>query len=100
GGAGVVLAGSCADRTLEQLESFERVRPVLRIDIAKSASVEEAVGAALDWAGGHLDTGPVAIATSGSPEQVAEAQARFGRDGAARFAEDLLATLAVELHAR
>jgi len=99
-GAGVVLAGSCAERTLEQLAAFERRRPVLRIDIAKSTSVAAAVGEALNWAGMHLGAGPVAIATSAAPAQVTEAQSRLGRGGAARFAEQLLSTLAVELRAR
>jgi uncharacterized protein YgbK (DUF1537 family) len=100
GGAGVVLAGSVADRTLEQLAAFERERPVLRIDLATAESVERTVGGALQWAGSHLGSGPVAIATSATPDQVAIVQARLGKDGAARFAEEVLSTLAVELHAR
>jgi len=38
GGTGVVLAASCADRTLEQLAAFERERPVLRIDPANAGT--------------------------------------------------------------
>ena len=97
---GVVLAGSCAERTLEQLAVFEETRPVHRIDIAAAESVASAVGVALDWAGKHLDGGPVSIATSARPEQVGAAQARFGRDGAAAFAEAVLGRLAVELRRR
>jgi uncharacterized protein YgbK (DUF1537 family) len=97
---GVVLAGSCAERTLEQLAVFEQARPVYRIDIASAGSVEEAVGAALDWAATHLGSGPVSIATSAAPEQVSAAQARFGREGAAAFAEAILGRLAVELRKR
>ncbi|MEZ2330206.1 3-oxo-tetronate kinase [Mesorhizobium sp. RCC_202] len=97
---GVVLAGSCAERTLEQLAVFEQTRPVHRIDIATAESVPVAVGAALDWAGKHLGDGPVSIATSAHPEQVGAAQARFGRDGAAAFAEAVLGRLAVELRQR
>lgn len=99
-GPGVVLAGSCAERTLEQLAIFEQARPVHRIDIASAGSVEAAVAAALDWAGPHLGNGPVSIATSAGPEQVSAAQARFGRQGAAAFAEAILGRLAVELHGR
>lgn len=98
GGAGVVLAGSCADRTLEQIAAFERERSVLRIDLATAGNVRAAVSAALDWATGRLDAGPVAITTSAGPDAVAATQAQLGRDGAARLAEDLLGSLAVELH--
>jgi uncharacterized protein YgbK (DUF1537 family) len=99
-GPGVVLAGSCAERTLEQLAAFEQARPVHRIDIASVGSVEAAVEQALDWAGTHLDDGPIAIATSAGPEQVGTAQARHGREGAACFAEAILGRLSVELRRR
>ncbi|RFC69436.1 MULTISPECIES: 3-oxo-tetronate kinase [Mesorhizobium] len=97
---GVVLAGSCAECTLEQLAAFEKARPVHRIDIASVASVDTAVEKALAWAGDHLDSGPISIATSAGPDQVAAAQAKFGRDGAAAFAETVLGRLAVELRGR
>lgn len=98
--AGVVLAGSCAERTLEQIDAFERERPVHRIDIASAGSIGSAITAALDWTGRHLDAGPVAIATSAPPDQVAAAQDKYGREGAAAFAEGILGGLAVELHRR
>ncbi|TPI59279.1 four-carbon acid sugar kinase family protein [Mesorhizobium sp. B3-1-7] len=97
---GVVLAGSCAERTLEQLAVFEQARPVHRIDIASVGSVDAAVEKALAWAGTHLDDGPIALATSVGPEQVGAAQARHGREGAAAFAEAILGRLSVELRKR
>lgn len=97
---GVVLAGSCAERTLEQLEVFERSRPVYRIDIASADDVDSTVAAALDWATPRLGDGPVSIATSAGPEKVASAQARLGREGAAAFAEAVLGRLAMELRRR
>lgn len=97
---GVVLAGSCAERTLEQLAAFEQARPVHRIDIASVASIDAAVEKALAWAGTHLQGGPIAIATSADPEQVGAAQARHGREGAASFAEAILGRLSVELRRR
>ncbi|CDX32643.1 conserved hypothetical protein [Mesorhizobium plurifarium] len=97
---GVVLAGSCAERTLEQLAAFEQARPVHRIDIASAGSVDAAVETALAWAGTHLEGGPIAIATSAGPEQVNTAQARHGREGAASFAEAILGRLSVELRKR
>lgn len=95
---GVVLAGSCADRTLEQLAAFEQARPVHRIDMASADGVEPLIAEALEWAGRHLDSGPVAIATSAPPDQVRAAQDRHGRDGAAKLAEDILGGLAIALH--
>jgi len=98
-GAGVVLAGSCAERTLEQLADFERSRPVLRIDLTTPESAQCAVEQALAWAEPHLKDGPVAIATSALPETVAAVQARLGREKAAELAEHILGELALALHA-
>lgn len=97
GGHAVVLAGSCAERTLEQLAAFEAVRPVFRIDLTSLAAAEEAIGSALAWARPRIGTGPIAIATSAAPEKVRQAQEKLGRDGAARLAETILGQLAVEL---
>jgi uncharacterized protein YgbK (DUF1537 family) len=46
-GGGVVLSGSCAERTLEQLADFERQRPVYRINLASVESVESILDEAL-----------------------------------------------------
>jgi uncharacterized protein YgbK (DUF1537 family) len=97
---GVVIAGSCADRTLEQIAAFERHRPVHRIDLGAVDSIAAAVEQALAWAAPHLRSGPVAIATSAPPEGVQAAQERLGREGAAALAEAILGTLAAELRAR
>ena len=96
-GPGVVLAGSCAERTLEQLAAFERTAPVLYIDVASVADPSQAVADAMAWAAGHLDAGPLGIATSAGPDAVARSQARFGREGAAGLAEEILGRLAVAL---
>lgn len=96
-GPGVVLAGSCAERTRRQLEIFGRQRPVLTLDLLQVVSPDAAVSEALDWARQHLGGGPVAIATSAEPAAVAAAQERFGQRGAASLAEDILSRLAVAL---
>ncbi|MBW7965094.1 four-carbon acid sugar kinase family protein [Bradyrhizobium sp. BR 10261] len=97
GGGGVVLAGSCAERTLEQLAEFEKRHPVLRIDLLNAGDVVATVGDALDWARPRLRHGPVGFATSGAPEAVKMAQERYGREGAAQLAEAILGRLAVSL---
>ncbi|CDZ47791.1 3-oxo-tetronate kinase [Neorhizobium galegae] len=94
-GKGVVLSGSCAERTLEQLADFERSHPVLRLDLTAIESPEQAVEAALAWALPKLDASPVGISTSAAPAAVSAAQLRYGRDGAAALAERILGDLAV-----
>ena len=97
-GPGVVLAGSCAERTLKQLEVFGRDRPVRSIDLAREPAAQ-AVASAVDWARARLDYGPVAIATSAEPEAVKRIQARFGQKEAAGLAEDALGRIAAALQA-
>lgn len=92
-GPGVVLAGSCADRTRRQLEIFGEQRPVLMIDLIASEA-DRLVTEALDWAMPRLAEGPIAIATSAGPEAVAAAQSRLGQRQAALLAEEVLSRLA------
>jgi uncharacterized protein YgbK (DUF1537 family) len=96
-GPGVVLAGSCAERTRRQLEIFARQRPVLTLDLAAIDDAEAAVTEALDWALPRLTEGPVAISTSAEPDAVAAVQAKLGQRRAAAMAEDILSRLAQAL---
>ena len=96
-GAGVVLSGSCADRSMEQLAAFEAERPVLRLDLLAMPDAKAAIAEALAWALPRLAEGPVAIATSASPAAVRAAQDRYGRSGAASLAEAIIGGLAVAL---
>lgn len=98
-GPGVVLAGSCADKTRRQLEVFAEQRPVLSIDLATVGDPAVSVADALSWARPRLAEGPIAIATSAGPDAVAAAQARFGQRGAASLAEEILSRLAEALRA-
>ncbi len=98
-GPGVVLSGSCAERTFEQLADFERAAPVLRLDLLSADDPSALVARALDWALPRLAEGSVAIATSASLKDLRASQARHGRDGAARMAEAILGRIAVALHA-
>jgi len=97
GGHGVVLAGSCSDRTREQVEHFAARHPVLRIDLARMEGPEASLREAAGWALPRLGQGPVCVTTAGDPGAVSAAQARLGREGAARAAEDLLGGLAQAL---
>lgn len=100
-GRAVVLAGSCADRTREQLSAFEVQRPVLRLDpVDCAADPPAAVAMAVDWATGRWETGPVAIATSATPQAVERAKAVLGAERAGRLPEHLLGALAAALRGR
>ncbi len=100
----MVLAGSCAERTFDQLAHFGRQRPVLFLDPARAlddtAGVEGLVAEALAFAERELAQGPAAIATSARPEEVATLQRRLGRRRAAHLAEEILARIARGLYAR
>ncbi|WP_158747487.1 3-oxo-tetronate kinase [Acidisphaera sp. L21] len=97
-GAGAVLAGSCSDRTREQIAAFGQHHPVLELDVL--ANEAATVSHALDWATPRLADGPVCITTSTSADAVAAAQARMGAVAAGRFAEGLLGQIATGLVAR
>ncbi|KGF69064.1 serine kinase [Hoeflea sp. BAL378] len=97
GGYGVVLSGSCAERTLEQLKHFERSHPVLWLDLTAPVSAEALIDQAFTWVQPLLQSGSAAIATSAAPETVKAAQARHGREGAAALAEQVMGTLAARL---
>lgn len=94
-GHAAILAGSCSAATLEQIEVAEAAMPVLRL--SGEALVNEGqrtVAEALDWARPRLAAGPVLIASSGTPEEVAALQARFGRERAGHAIEQASAALA------
>ncbi|AMJ61519.1 four-carbon acid sugar kinase family protein [Bosea sp. PAMC 26642] len=100
-GLGAILAGSCGPATLDQLDHFSLTGPLLRIDLRRAESGGAEVGAALAWAAPHLAAGrDIAITTAAGPDEVSEAQARFGVMGAARLAETVLAGIATGLHRR
>lgn len=99
-GHGVVLAGSCAERTFEQLEAFGARHPVLMIDPATAVGRTPAVvAAALAWAAPKIDATPLAIAVSSRPDKVAALQKALGRVGAARLAEKIAGEVAQGLRA-
>jgi uncharacterized protein YgbK (DUF1537 family) len=92
-GAAVVLAGSCAERTEEQLREFEGHRPVRRIDVDAACRGEDVVTPALAWSKMHLAEGPVAVATTMPPDGVAALHARYGIARVSATAETILARL-------
>lgn len=94
GGMAACLAGSCSQATLAQVAEAERVMPVLRLDPEQLVNGADETRRALQWAAEHLANGPVLIASSSAPEQVAALQARHGRDAAGHAIEQAMAALA------
>lgn len=99
GGPGLCLAGSCSQATLAQISEAEKVMPVLRLHSAALIESPAEREKALGFARAHLQGGPVLIAASRSPDEVAAVQARFGREKAGHAIEQAMAGIAAGLHA-
>ncbi|MBI5129998.1 MAG: four-carbon acid sugar kinase family protein [Rhodopseudomonas palustris] len=97
GGPAACLAGSCSQATLAQIADAERMMPVLRLDPAALMADEGEAQRAADWAIARLTAGPVLIASSAAPDQVAAVQAKFGRDAAGHAIEQAMAGIAARL---
>jgi uncharacterized protein YgbK (DUF1537 family) len=94
GGPAACLAGSCSQATLGQIASAENVMPVLHLDPERTVSGRDEARRALDWAKDRLKDGPVLIASSTTPDQVAALQAHHGRDAAGHAIEQAMADIA------
>ncbi|MGF6230014.1 uncharacterized protein YgbK (DUF1537 family) [Inquilinus ginsengisoli] len=97
GGPAAILAGSCSQATLGQIAAAERSMPVLRLDPEALAGDPAEIGRALAWAGRHRAEGPVLIASSAPPDQVAAVQRKLGRDAAGHAIEQAMARIAFGL---
>lgn len=97
GGAAVCLAGSCSQATLQQIAKAESVMPVLRLDPDRILTGKGEAERALAWARPLLADGPVLIASSATPNDVAALQARHGRDEAGHAIEEAMADIAESL---
>src|SRR6266478_1681561 len=76
GGPAACLAGSCSQATLQQIASAEAAMPVLHLDPDQIVMGKDEAHRALGWAKERLKDGPVLIASSSTPDQVAAVQAR------------------------
>ena len=97
GGPAACLAGSCSQATLQQIASAKRIMPVLHLDPDRIITGAGEAQRALDWARSRLVEGPVLIASSSTPDQVAALQARHGRDAAGHAIEQAMADIAESL---
>ncbi|MGY3696956.1 uncharacterized protein YgbK (DUF1537 family) [Bradyrhizobium sp. USDA 3240] len=94
GGPAACLAGSCSQATLRQIASAEKVMPVLHLDPERVIAGTDEAQRALAWAKERLGMGPVLIASSSTPEEVAALQSRHGRDAAGHAIEQAMADIA------
>jgi uncharacterized protein YgbK (DUF1537 family) len=92
-GPAAVLAGSVADRTIEQLERFSHDNPLLSIDLASAFAGVDVVAQARAFAAQHLPDAMIAIATT-APQATVEALQAHGRNVVAAKAEEILAGIA------
>jgi uncharacterized protein YgbK (DUF1537 family) len=94
GGPAACLAGSCSQATLQQVANAEKVMPVLHLDPEQVIAGKDEARRALAWARDRLKEGPVLIASSSTPEEVAALQSRHGRDAAGHAIEQAMADIA------
>lgn len=94
GGPAACLAGSCSQATLQQIAKAEQAMPVLHLDPDQILAGRDEARRALAWAKERLGEGPVLIASSSTPEEVAALQSRHGRDAAGHAIEQAMADLA------
>ncbi|HVV41799.1 MAG TPA: 3-oxo-tetronate kinase [Nitrobacter sp.] len=94
GGSVACLAGSCSQATLGQIAQAEQIMPVLHLDPDRIIAGSGEVRTALAWAEERIVGGPVLIASSSTPEQVAALQARYGREAAGHAIEQAMADIA------
>jgi uncharacterized protein YgbK (DUF1537 family) len=94
GGPAACLAGSCSQATLRQIAGAEAIMPVLHLDADRAVAGREEASRALAWGIERLAAGPILIASSASPEEVASLQARHGRDAAGHAIEQAMAEIA------
>ena len=97
GGPAACLAGSCSQATLQQIANAEATMPVLHLDPDRIVTGSDEVRRALAWAAQRITEGPVLIASSSTPDQVAALQSRHGRDAAGHAIEQAMADIAEAL---
>jgi len=94
GGPAACLAGSCSQATLQQIANAEETMPVLHLDPDQIIAGPKEAQRAVAWAAQRIVDGPVLIASSTTPDQVAALQSRHGRDAAGHAIEQAMADIA------
>ncbi|NDV88899.1 hypothetical protein GTW51_19620 [Aurantimonas aggregata] len=98
-GPGAILAGSCSRATLGQIEHHAKDHPTLAIAVGDVMSGAVTVATLCEFLQGSADPAPL-VYSSGKPEDVAAAQAQFGREAVAEKLDALFAETARALVAK
>lgn len=96
-GLAACIAGSCSAATLAQIVQAEQHMPMLRLQAEHLLSTPDAVNQAVDWALARIGEGPVLIASSATPTEVARLQTIYGQARAGHEIEQALAQIASRL---
>ncbi|MBR0694556.1 3-oxo-tetronate kinase [Bradyrhizobium lablabi] len=94
GGPAACLAGSCSQATLQQIASAEKAMAVLHLDVERVVAGRDEAQRALAWAKHRIGDGPILIASSATPSEVAALQSRHGRDAVGHAIEQAMADIA------
>ncbi len=97
GGPAACLAGSCSQATLQQIANAEAIMPVLHLDPDRVVAGQAEARRAVAWAAERVNSGPILIASSATPEEVAALQSRHGRNTAGHAIEQAMADIAESL---
>lgn len=95
-GAACVLSGSCSRMSIAQVAAYTARHPSYEIDVATVMEAGLSAAEIADWACEHIGQSPI-IYTTASPDAVAAAQGRFGREAVSRRLEELMGALARRL---
>lgn len=96
-GPTVVLAGSCSQRTLEQIAWMSQTYPSLKIDAHAVAQGHDVLDDAVDWAQNHLARGPALIYSSATPAELEQLKATHPDTDVAGALEQVMGNLAGRL---
>ena len=89
-----IVSGSCSVATNGQVAHWMQARPALRIDPLRLAAGLPVVQEALAWLSTHLQSGPVLIYATSTPQEVKAVQRELGVDRAGALIEQALAQVA------
>lgn len=92
-GPALVLSGSCSTATRRQIAVYRTQHPALQIDAGQALDTAATIEAAHDFIEAHRGDAPLIYSTA-EPEEVAKAQARYGREKTAAAFEHIFAELA------